>query len=130
MSTVTLEMLGQVVLAAGDSGDGDPRMFGLILFASGFVFYGLVYLRYRNTDKRHHHESETEARILDVQAWDQFVELKKGVKNARMRGANNREVRGARKDALAGVVPDAVRFCFELVAAGSPVEGASPTLRR
>src|SRR5690606_14480659 len=94
MSTVTLEMLGQVVLAAGDSGDGDPRMFGLILFASGFVFYGLVYLRYRNTDKRHHHESETEARILDVQAWDQFVELKKGVKNARMRGANNREVRG------------------------------------
>jgi hypothetical protein len=108
MSTVTLEMLGQVVLAAGDSGDGDPRMFGLILFASGFVFYGLVYLRYRNTDKRHHHESETEARILDVQAWDQFVELKKGVKNARMRGANNREVRGARKDALAGVVPDAV----------------------
>jgi hypothetical protein len=108
MSTVTLEMLGQVVLAAGDSGDGDPRMFGLILFASGFVFYGLVYLRYRNSDKRHHHESETEAKILDVRASDQFVELKKGVKHARMKGANNREVRGARKDALAGVVPDAV----------------------
>jgi hydrogenase nickel incorporation protein HypA/HybF len=25
---------------------------------------------------------------------------------------------------VSGVVPDAVRFCFELVAAGSPVEGA------
>ena len=25
---------------------------------------------------------------------------------------------------LSGVVPDAVRFCFDLVAAGSPVEGA------
>jgi hydrogenase nickel incorporation protein HypA/HybF len=25
---------------------------------------------------------------------------------------------------VSGVVPDAVRFCFEMVAAGSPVEGA------
>lgn len=26
---------------------------------------------------------------------------------------------------LAGVVPDAMRFCFDLVSAGSPLEGAS-----
>jgi len=32
---------------------------------------------------------------------------------------------GLRVGRLAGVVPDAMRFCFELVTAGTPLEGAA-----
>ena len=71
----------------------DPRLFGLLLFLSGFVFYGFVYLRYRNTDKRHMHESETEATMLDVRGVDQHINTLKGLKNSKMEGANNHEVR-------------------------------------
>ncbi|GEN80531.1 hypothetical protein [Actinotalea fermentans] len=100
---MNLELLGQTIVASSDSSSGDPRMFGLLLFASGFVFYGLMYLRYRNSDKHHHHERETEARIVDVRAWDQHVETKKGVKHSKMKGANNDEVRGSISQGGAGI---------------------------
>lgn len=86
--------LGQTVLASSSSSEGDPRAFGLLFFLSGFLFYGFMYLRYRNSDKRHRHEAETEARMLDVRAWDQQVDTQKGVSHSRMKGANNDEVRG------------------------------------
>jgi hypothetical protein len=105
---MNIELLNQVVLASSDSSEGDPRILGLLLFLSGFVYYGLIYLRYRNTDKRHLHESETEARMLNVQAFDQHIEHKKGVKHSKMKGANNHEVRARSDAALAGVVPKAV----------------------
>jgi hypothetical protein len=90
-----LEQLGQMIVASsGGSSAGDPRLFGLLFFVSGFVFYGWVYLRYRNTDKRHRHESETEARMLDVRGADQHVNTLTGLKNSKMKGANNHEVRG------------------------------------
>lgn len=87
-----------VVASSHGSSSGDPRLFGLVLLLSGFVFYGWVYLRYRNSDKRHMYESETEAKMLDVRGADQQVNTLKGVKNSKMRGANNREVRGGNGD--------------------------------
>lgn len=87
-------VLGQTVLASSSSSEGDPRLFGLLFFVSGFAFYGFMYLRYRNSDKRHRHEAETEARMLNVRAWDQQVDTQKGVSHSRMKGANNHEVRG------------------------------------
>ncbi len=88
-------VLGDRIVASSDSSSSDPRLFGLLFFLSGFFFYGLMYLRYRNSDKRHHHEAETEARMLDVKAWDQQIDVNKGVSHSRMKGANNHEVRGA-----------------------------------
>lgn len=81
------------VLASGSDSDGfDP---GILLLLSGFLFYGYVFFRYRNADKRHKHESETKSTMLNVQVADQRAGSVKGVKNARMSGANNRNVRGA-----------------------------------
>ncbi|GIG38675.1 hypothetical protein [Cellulomonas phragmiteti] len=87
-----------VLAAAGDvlassGGDGDGKAVLLLLLLAGPLFAGWVYLRYRNTDKRHHHESETRSEMLDVQADDTFTGSRKGLKSARMQGANSRKVR-------------------------------------
>ncbi|WP_434081172.1 hypothetical protein [Sanguibacter sp. Z1732] len=62
---------GGPFLAIGSNGDGSS--IGLLFFLSGFLFYGLMYLRYRNVDKRHMHARETEAEIDNVRAADDFV---------------------------------------------------------
>lgn len=82
------------VLADTDSEGGGQ--LGLLFLLSGFVFYAFVYLRYRNTDKRHRHESETGAELHNVRAEDRLVRNLTGLSNAKMKGANNRSVRGAR----------------------------------
>jgi hypothetical protein len=81
------------VLAA-DGGDDDGRGLGLLFLLAGPVFYWIIYMRYRNSDKRHHHESETEASIHDMQVEDAFVQSRKGLSNSSMQGANHEAVRG------------------------------------
>lgn len=83
----------QVLIASGSSDDGGN--FGLVFLASGFIFYGVVYFMYRNVDKRHKHESETEASLHNVQERDTFVRSMTGLTNRRMSGANEGAVRGA-----------------------------------
>lgn len=87
---------GQVFAASGSS-DDEGGGLGLLFLASGFVFYGLMYLRYRNVDKRQRHESETEATLKNLRAEDQLVRSMKGLANSHMAGANNSDVRGARR---------------------------------
>ena len=105
--------VGERIVASSSSSEGDPRAFGLLFFLSGFLFYGFMYLRYRNSDKRHRHEAETEARMRDVRAWDQHGDTKKGVSNAKMKDANNHEVRGALSQGggppIPGFVGNAIR---------------------
>ncbi|WP_182113411.1 MULTISPECIES: growth/differentiation factor [unclassified Actinotalea] len=84
------------VLASSGSSDSDPRAWGLLLLLAGPAFYISMYLRYRNTDKRHKHEIETRATLHDVRASDTFHKSLTRLSNARMNGANNTEVRGAR----------------------------------
>ncbi len=87
------------ILADSSSDDGGTNFAFIFLFA-GFVFYGFVYLRYRNTDKRHNHESETEASIHNLREDDRFHRSLKGVSNSKMSDANNKQVRGASKSGL------------------------------
>lgn len=87
-----LAVTGQVL--AGGSSDDDGSI-GWVFFLAGFVYYGFMYMRYRNSDKRHRHELETEATLANVQAADEYAGSLKGVSHAKMRGANNRHVEGA-----------------------------------
>lgn len=89
---------GHVVASSSSESDGTGLAWALLL--SGFLFYGLMYARYRNTDKRHHHEAETRASMHDVRASDTYRRSLKGVSNRTMEGANNTEVRGARRGLL------------------------------
>lgn len=99
---------GSLILASSGDSEGDIRYLGLLLLFSGFVFYGFVYFRYRNSDKRHKHESETEATMLDVRAADNQINTLKGVSNARLKGANNHVVHGAKQGFLEGTASNAV----------------------
>ena len=104
-----LELFGQMLVASShSSSSGDPRLFGLVFFLSGFVFYGLVYRAYRNTDKRNLYESETEAKMLNVRAADQHVDTLTGLSNSKMEGANNHDVRGGNRGASGSRVVDAL----------------------
>lgn len=87
--------LASAVLANSDGSDGLVWL-GLIFFTSGFVFYGYVFLRYRNADKRFKHEERTEHVKTDVKARDDFVRSMTGLRNSTMSGANSRAVRGNR----------------------------------
>ncbi len=82
--TTTVDLL---VTASSSSDDGSG--LALLLLLAGPVFYGLMFLRYRNTDKRHRHESETKATMHDVRATDEYHRSLKGVSHRRMKGANN-----------------------------------------
>ena len=72
--------------------DGD---YGLLFLTAGFVYYGLMYAKYRNKGARHSHEKETKSVIDKLRKQDTFVAKRTGLKNATIEGANNTAVRGS-----------------------------------
>lgn len=63
-----------------------------------FLFVGLIYFlimfnKYRNKDARHKYESETKKEMSNVKAKDALVEIRKGLTNSRIKGANNTTIR-------------------------------------
>ena len=60
-----------------------------LLFLAGVLYYGFIYLRYRNTNARHRHESETNATMENVLQSDVFNKKLTGLSNSKMNGANN-----------------------------------------
>lgn len=90
---VFISAFAPIILASSDS-DGAAAA-PLLLLLSGFIFYGVMYARYRNADKRHTHESETLAEVVNLQSGDTFIQSKKGLSNARMNGANHTRIEGA-----------------------------------
>ncbi|MDR1421840.1 MAG: hypothetical protein LBI64_03125 [Coriobacteriales bacterium] len=75
--------------------EGDIAYLALALLASGFIYYGFIYARYRNQDKRHSHEHETRALIENVQVVDQLRQHRTGLSNAEMAGRNDARIEGA-----------------------------------
>ena len=65
------------------------------LFAMlGFIYFLIVYLKYRNTNARHHHEIETKRNIINLRQKDQLIKHKTGLSNSKMVESNNMEVTG------------------------------------
>ena len=80
---------GTSVLLA-DSGDGViglafPFIAGPAVFAA---VYGGIYRRYRNTDKRHKFESETEVAVGNLKTGDRKIGENNRQSSRRMSGAN------------------------------------------
>lgn len=93
---MVISYVAEVVIRASSEEDSWGKI-GLAFLASGPAFFWAMYIRYRNTDKRHRYEAETKAEMANVQGTDEFVQSMKGLSNSRMPRANNNSVRGARK---------------------------------
>ena len=71
-----------------DHEDDEPG-YWFILLAAGFVFYAIIYSRYRNANARHRHETETKNTVKNMQAKDTFFEKRHGLRSSSIDGRNN-----------------------------------------
>ena len=68
--------------------------FEIIFLVAGFVYYFIIYSRYRNKDARHRHELETRRMVSNLEQEDTFVRSNNRQSSSRMSGANNTSVDG------------------------------------
>ena len=63
---------------------------------AGFIFFGIMFARYRNADARHTYEKDTKKEMNNLQKVDKFIKSKKGLTSATMDCANNKIVKGTK----------------------------------
>jgi hypothetical protein len=80
--------------SSSSSLSGLREVIPLLFLLTGPAFYMYQYRRYRNQDKRHHHERETVSDIANVQAADQYSRSISGSRHSSMSSSNEYEVRG------------------------------------
>ena len=68
--------------------------YEMLFLLSGIVYFIVNYLRYRNSNARHHHEKETKTKMFSLRKIDNLIKRQKGLSNSRMTGANNTKVSG------------------------------------
>ncbi|MBE6053146.1 MAG: TFIIB-type zinc ribbon-containing protein [Clostridium sartagoforme] len=70
--------------------------YNWIFLLSGFIYFGSMILKYRNSDARHEYETETKTIMTDLRKVDKFIKAKKRLTNSMMEGANNKSLKGKR----------------------------------
>ncbi len=68
--------------------------YNAIFLLAGFIYFFIMFARYRNNNARHMHEIETKKKVENLRKVDKFVRRREGLTNARMSGANNTNVSG------------------------------------
>ena len=58
----------------------------------GIVYFFIMYFRYRNSNARHHHETETKRTVSNLKKDDRFITKRTGLTNPHISGANNTKV--------------------------------------
>ena len=66
-----------------------------LVYLPGVAYFIYYYMKYRNTNARHHHETETKRSIFNLRRFDQFFKKIKGVTNSKIKGINSNQVNGA-----------------------------------
>lgn len=69
--------------------------YNWLFLSLGFIYYFIMYSRYRNSGARHTYEKETKKQMANIRKVDRLINKKTGLKNSRMEGANNLQVNGA-----------------------------------
>lgn len=83
-----VEILGILIMVFADWD------YSWIFLFSGFIYFMLMFTRYRNSNARHSYETETKKSITNLRKVDNFIQSKKGLTNPIMTGANNKKVNG------------------------------------
>ncbi len=68
--------------------------YGWTFILLGFIFFAIMYARYRNKDARHKHEEETPSQKNNIKGYDNYVKRRTGLSNSRINGANNTSIIG------------------------------------
>lgn len=66
----------------------------LLFLLVGFVYFFIMKIRYRSSDARHHHESETQNKIFNVKTGDRLTNRLTRLTSSKIDGANNDQVSG------------------------------------
>lgn len=61
---------------------------------TGFIYFFIMYSRYRNSNARHKYETETKTNMSNLRKVDRLIKRKTGLTNSKMEGANNTSVSG------------------------------------
>jgi DNA-directed RNA polymerase subunit RPC12/RpoP len=90
--SLLVEVLGLIasLLLVYQSDEGWPWIFLL----AGFIYFVIMYARYRNKGARHHHETETKTTMSNLKEVDTFVTKRKKLTSPTMKGANNKRISG------------------------------------
>jgi len=80
--------------ASSDGGNGE--WLKLLPLLSGPAYFMYMYTKYRNKDKRHHHERETAAEVVNLVASDEKFHRITGTSSTRVQGENSKAVKAAR----------------------------------
>ena len=83
-----------IALCAASTSDDDNGLFFLLLLLSGFVYYGIMYSRYRNKGARHTYEKETKRDMYDLKSTDELLEHLKGLNDPFIKGCNDSKLEG------------------------------------
>lgn len=86
--SVLIEVLGILAMILIDFD------YSWLFLLAGFIYFMLMFLKYRNLNARHSYESETKKTISNLRKVDNFIQTKKGLTNSVMIGANNNKVDG------------------------------------
>ena len=70
--------------------------YNWIFLLAGIIYFFIMYFRYRNTNAKHHHETETKTTMSHLSKADIFERRLTGLTNSRISGANNTDVTGNR----------------------------------
>jgi hypothetical protein len=94
LANIPLNTLFAALLLSNDDSD-TAALIPLLLCLAGFIYFAIMYARYRNSDKRHLHEQETPATILNLQQYDQLNKHLKRLRNSSMNDRNDHLLEGA-----------------------------------
>ena len=66
--------------------------YNWLCLLSGFIYFFIIYSKYRNKDARHKHELETKRTVSNLKQGDNFVKHCTGLKSSTISGANNKTI--------------------------------------
>lgn len=96
--SVIVEIIGLIValfITVFSSSSSEDSNWGWFFLLAGFIYFGVIYAKYRNTGARHHHETETKKETTNIRKVDTLIKNEKGLSNSTIKGANNKKVNGS-----------------------------------
>lgn len=90
----TFSGITALIILSNIDTDDKGSLYILLLFLAGFVYYAIIYSKYRNKEARNTYEKETRNNITNLVKEDTFIEKRKKLRSSHMSGANNKKING------------------------------------